>query len=417
MKYLFTLIALIFLSNTVFSQANLTVAVADLPVKLATKAFEGTAWVEPIKRDKKSMKTLSDSVTLQAPSAARYYFKKQKIDTQTQEIDFADYHSSKELICSSNDEDLVQRLQPFMMKKWEVTNAEYRLFLKHLNRTEAKAMVPDTNCWKTDFVGGWSDPMAKMYFNLPIYDTYPVVGVSYHQAMAYCKWMEKNLNESKSVVGYRIEVDLPNQFEWAFANGSGYDTKYIHLGHQPAYVNNYYDWDYLTKLILHIKKDSFDMLDRALLPSYASLNRGNFIDDGSLYPTSHLHKNVKNSPVQNDLVNGIKFLNTNVSEWCKESYSENWADLYETRQAILRSSKVKGNVLLADLEAHYNLKNDTSNGRLVRGGNWLNEAHAMRNGVNVGTHSSKLFVNPDEQHSTLGFRYVIRLIPLEERPN
>jgi hypothetical protein len=65
------------------------------------------------------------------------------------------------------------------------------------------------------------------------------------------------------------------------------------------------------------------------------------------------------------------------------------------------------------LEAHYDKKNDRETGRLVRGGNWVYEQHAYREGVNVGTHPAKLFVNPNEQHSTLGFRYVIRMIPMD----
>jgi hypothetical protein len=67
-------------------------------------------------------------------------------------------------------------------------------------------------------------------------------------------------------------------------------------------------------------------------------------------------------------------------------------------------------LLLSDLESYYNSFNDTVSGQLVRGGNWLYEHHAFRYDQNVGMHDAKLFINPNERHSTLGFRYVIRIV-------
>lgn len=81
---------------------------------------------------------------------------------------------------------------------------------------------------------------------------------------------------------------------------------------------------------------------------------------------------------------------------------------------MLRSLGTTEAIMTADLETYYNGYNDTISGQLVRGGNWLYEHHAFRNGQNVGMHDAKLFINPNESHSTVGFRYVIRVVEVEE---
>lgn len=82
-------------------------------------------------------------------------------------------------------------VQGFFMLKTEVTNFQYLEFLNALKSqgkmTEYTAALPDTSQWLS--------PSASMkkyvdfYFRHPAYRNYPVVNITYNQAVAYCTWL------------------------------------------------------------------------------------------------------------------------------------------------------------------------------------------------------------------------------------
>jgi len=49
-------------------------------------------------------------------------------------------------------------------------------------------VYPDTLCWISDFSYSYNEPMTTMYFHHVGYDSYPVVGVNWNQARAFCVW-------------------------------------------------------------------------------------------------------------------------------------------------------------------------------------------------------------------------------------
>ncbi len=55
-------------------------------------------------------------------------------------------------------------------------------------------IYPDTLCWIRDFAYSYNEPMTRQYFWHPKYDDYPVVGVNWKQAKAFCKWRTEWLN-------------------------------------------------------------------------------------------------------------------------------------------------------------------------------------------------------------------------------
>lgn len=105
-----------------------------------------------------------------------------------------------------------------LMAATEVSNKEYRSFLEDVTG-EIASLIPDTTVWNRK--GSFNAPYVKYYFKHPAYDNYPVVGVTYEQAMAFCEWKEDQLNKldtSKVVI-----VRLPTEDEWEYAASAGGD--------------------------------------------------------------------------------------------------------------------------------------------------------------------------------------------------
>lgn len=99
----------------------------------------------------------------------------------------------------------------------EVTNFNWKEYINWLDKKYGKSsseyveMLPDTNVW-VDKLGSFGESYMKYYYNHPAYNEYPVVGISYKQAKAYCVWRSDRVNElnNTSIVEYR----LPSREEW-----------------------------------------------------------------------------------------------------------------------------------------------------------------------------------------------------------
>lgn len=100
----------------------------------------------------------------------------------------------------------------FYMDQHEVSNLDWREYVywmrlmfsaspKLVNRA-----LPDTLVWRDELA--YNEPYLEYYFSHVAYQEYPVVGVSWEQAVDYCLWRTDRVNELRMVQAGVI--DLPD---------------------------------------------------------------------------------------------------------------------------------------------------------------------------------------------------------------
>jgi gliding motility-associated lipoprotein GldJ len=98
----------------------------------------------------------------------------------------------------------------FYMDQYEIRNVDWReytnwmkvVFSKTAPRLVEKSH-PNINVWREELA--YNEPYLANYFSHPAYDNYPVVGVSWEQAMDYCTWRTDRVNEKALIENGIIE--------------------------------------------------------------------------------------------------------------------------------------------------------------------------------------------------------------------
>lgn len=226
-------------------------------------------------------------------------------------------------------------------------------------------IYPDTLSWISDFTYSYNDPMAKMYFWHPGFDDYPVVGVTWEQATAFCVWRTQLYNNylvttkgGAFVQNYR----LPTEYEWEYASRGGRNLSMYPWG--SPYTRN--------------SKGCF-------LANFKPL-RGNYVDDGFLKP----------SPVGSFDPNDYNLydMSGNVAEWTISAFDE------------------AAYSFTHDLNPNYEytaLPNESPvmKRKVVRGGSWKDIAYYLQNG-------SRSYEYQDSARSYIGFRSIRSTMGLEK---
>lgn len=81
-------------------------------------------------------------------------------------------------------------------------------------------IYPDTLVWVRDFGYSNNEQMATSYYASDKYKNYPVVGVNWKQATAYCDWFTKhriNREQRDNHMAVGGQCRLPTEAEWAYA--------------------------------------------------------------------------------------------------------------------------------------------------------------------------------------------------------
>jgi gliding motility-associated lipoprotein GldK len=255
----------------------------------------------------------------------------------------------------------------FYMDETEITNNEYRQFIEEFKAnpdstedgeilTEEEIMerfYPDTTVWMTDFTHHYGDPMVENYYAHPAYDNYPVVGVTYFAAEAFCGWRTKFLNEAREGQGKfpQPKFRLPSEAEWEYASRGGRDmSKYPWGG---PYVRN---------------------AKGCALANFKP-GRGNYYDDGFQYT------NPVAAYFPNDY--GLYDMAGNVAEWCKDAYNP---------AAV---------PLVWDLNPIY--WDEREPRKVIRGGSWKDIAYYIETGT-------RTYEYQDSSRAFVGFRCVMTFL-------
>jgi formylglycine-generating enzyme required for sulfatase activity len=107
----------------------------------------------------------------------------------------------------------------FWISKYPVTVAQFRAFVRaggyRAGRYWAEARA--AGLWKEGLLRGWrhQEPRDRPYdfgqpFNLP---NHPVVGLSWYEALAFCRWLTERLHEAGGIGSGQV-VRLPAEAEW-----------------------------------------------------------------------------------------------------------------------------------------------------------------------------------------------------------
>jgi gliding motility-associated lipoprotein GldK len=216
-------------------------------------------------------------------------------------------------------------------------------------------IYPDESSWVNDFKNAYNEPYLRLYFEHPGYDDYPVVGVSWEQASAFCVWRtEYYKNTSSLPPGQVIEpFRLPTEGEWEYAARVGISE-------------NKYPW----------ASDITD--DKMCFMANFKPGDGNYTEDGHL-----ITARVASFP-PNEF--GLYDMAGNVAEWTSSIYTE--------------SGQSQTSDLNPDL--HYNAANEdpyAMKKKVVRGGSWKDVAQFIRSDM-------RTFEYQNETRSYIGFRCV-----------
>ena len=127
---------------------------------------------------------------------------------------------------------------------------------------EDVSVYPDTTVWVKDFSYSYNDPIHEEYFWHDAYADYPVVGVNWYQARAFCNWKTKKKNDYLRSRKNPVRVPvfrLPTEAEWEFAARGGLD-------------HGTYPWG-----------GPYTTSDRGCFLANFKPVRGNYAIDGALY--------------------------------------------------------------------------------------------------------------------------------------
>lgn len=223
---------------------------------------------------------------------------------------------------------------------------------RDLISTRIVNVYPDTIMWLRDFQFAYNDPKMRMYFSHPGFSNYPVVGVTWEQAQAFCQWRTKLYNSINSIPAQ--DYRLPTEAEWEYAARGG------------------------RKLALYPWGGNYIRDNKGCYMANFKPMRGSYTDDMGATTMK-----VASFP-PNDF--GLYDMAGNVAEWTSTAYNDG------------------STTLVSDMNPsfQYNAKTEDSDllkRKVVKGGSWKDIAYYLQCGV-------KTYEYQNESRPYIGFRCV-----------
>ena len=98
----------------------------------------------------------------------------------------------------------------FYMDQYEVRNIDWREYTHWMELVFGKVapklvekVQPDVKVWREELA--YNEPYLQNYFTHPAFNNYPIVGVTWEQAMEYCSWRTDRVNEQALIKAGIIE--------------------------------------------------------------------------------------------------------------------------------------------------------------------------------------------------------------------